>query len=251
MATNIIYKSEKKTIYLDNDKIIKCYNASSDISLILNEALNLAKVYKAGLNVSNVHEVKNYNDGIGIVMDYIEGQSLLDLIKNNKKNLTQYINVFANTQHDIFAKEDLSLNNSYEKIKNKIFASDLPATIKYNLFYRLREMEFAHDIIHGDYNLSNVIITKDKTPYIIDWSHAAFGNKKFDIAVTYVLFDIKHENEMADIYLDSICKLESIDKELIFRFIILAYIYIVDRYNEETKKDIYDKVFGLLKKEEA
>ena len=32
---------------------------------------------------------------------------------------------------------------------------------------------------------------------------------------------------------------------------ILAYIYIVDRYDESKRKNIYDKVYELIKLEEA
>ena len=43
------------------------------------------------------------------------------------------------------------------------------------LHTRLESMPKHNKVCHGDFNPSNVIITDDGTPYIIDWSHATQG----------------------------------------------------------------------------
>ena len=61
-------------------------------------------------------------------------------------------------------------------------------------------------LCHGDYNPSNVIITKDGTPYVIDWAHATQGNAAADVARTYLLFYLQGKNELGDKYLKLFCK---------------------------------------------
>mgnify|MGYP003320463005 CR=1 FL=1 len=69
-----------------------------------------------------------------------------------------------------------------------IIVLQLDATVKYDLFTRLESMPKHNKLCHGDFNTSNVIISKDGTPYILDWAHATQGNASADVARTYLLF---------------------------------------------------------------
>ena len=77
------------------------------------------------------------------------------------------------------------------------------------------------------------------------------GNKILDIAISYILFKIEDENELAEKYLNLICKSEEVEKEQVLKALILAYVYIVDRYDKAMQKNIYDKIYELIKLEEA
>lgn len=251
MSEKIITKRENKIIYQVDDKIIKSYCEPYDVTQVLNEALNQSKISNSGILVPKVYEVKEYNGSLGIVMEYIKGETLSHLIKNDKANVDRYLDIFTETQHKIFSSKSEFLNNFYGRMKKKIFASELPMNIKYGLFYKLREMKFTRDVIHGDYILQNVIISETGIPYILDWGHVAFGNKILDIAISYILFKIEDENELAEKYLDLICKSEEVEKEQVLKALILAYVYIVDRYDKAMQKNIYDKIYELIKLEEA
>lgn len=250
MGETIIKKSGHKTLYLVDDKLIKTYDGTYSTSQVLNEALNQAKVVEAGINAPKVYEVKYFHDRLGIVMQYIEGMDLLSLT-NDRSSFDKYLTTFVETQHTLFSSKMQNLNNSYGRIKNKIFATNLPANIQYGLFYKLRSMEFAHDVIHGDYTLSNVLIDKNGEAHILDWSHVAYGDKKLDIAISYAIFNIDGEKEIADKYLDRVCSFENIQKESVLDYMLLAYAYIVDRYDENARNTIYDKMYEIIKDKEA
>jgi tRNA A-37 threonylcarbamoyl transferase component Bud32 len=251
MEGSIIYESKRKIIYRDGDKAIKTYNDSYAVSQVLNEALNQAKVSEEGICVPKVYEVRKYNGRIGIVMDYIEGENLETIVSKNVNDAEKYIDLFANTYHGLVQNKNLKLNNSYGRIKNKIFASELPTNIKYGLFYKLREMEFSRDIIHGDYTFSNITITKDGKPVIFDWGHVAYGDKKFDIAITYALFELQGRKDWGELYLNKMKELDGVERDQVLKVLILAYVYIVDRYDEAIRKNIYDKIYEIIKNEEA
>ena len=53
---------------------------------------------------------------------------------------------------------------------------------------------------------SNIIIKKDGTPYIIDWSHATQGNASADVARTYLLFVLSGKEDIAKKYMNLFCK---------------------------------------------
>lgn len=64
-----------------------------------------------------------------------------------------------------------------------------------------------HDkVCHGDFNPSNIIVTKDGGLYILDWAHATQGNASADVARTYLLFCLEGDRAKADKYLDLFCK---------------------------------------------
>ena len=247
----VIYESKRKIVYRDGDKAIKTYNETYALSQVLNEALNQAKVSEEGISVPKVYEVKRYNGRYGIVMDYIDGENLETIVSKNVDDAEKYINLFANNYHELVQNKNLNLNNSYGRIKSKIFASALPANIKYGLFYKLREMEFSRDIIHGDYTFSNLVITKDGKPFIFDWGHVSYGDKKFDIAITYALFELQGRKDLGELYLAKMKELDGVDREQVLKVLILAYIYIVDRYEEAERKVIYNRIFEIIKNEEA
>ena len=61
-------------------------------------------------------------------------------------------------------------------------------------------------ICHGDFNPSNIIITNDGVPFVLDWSHATQGNASEDVARTYLLFKLAKKDELAEKYIRLFCK---------------------------------------------
>jgi RIO-like serine/threonine protein kinase len=80
-----------------------------------------------------------------------------------------------------------------------------------------------HDkVCHGDFNPSNIIISKDNVPYILDWSHATQGNASADAARTYLLFWLAGESDRADMYLNFFCKKSDTAKQYVQKWISIV-----------------------------
>jgi thiamine kinase-like enzyme len=89
----------------------------------------------------------------------------------------------------------------------KISDSKFEATVRFELHTRLEGMPKHKKVCHGDFNPSNVIITPDGTPYIIDWAHATQGNASADVARTYLYMMLNGQEELAKEYLRLFCKM--------------------------------------------
>ena len=100
-------------------------------------------------------------------------------------------------------------------MSTKISKADLDATTRYDLRTRLEGMPKHNKLCHGDFNPSNIIITDDGTPYIIDWAHATQGNASADAARTYLLFCLAGDNETAKKYLDLFCEKSNTAKQYV------------------------------------
>ncbi len=202
----IIAVRNNKTIYRDGDKCFKVFDVSYSKSDVLNEALNQARVEETGLNIPRVLEVSKFEDKWTIVSDYISGKTLAQLMQENPDKKDQYLNMFTDLQLEMHSKTCPLLNKLKDKMNRKISMTDLNATVRYDLHTRLDAMPKHNKLCHGDFNPSNIIITDDGQPYILDWSHATQGNASADAARTYLLFWLSGDIAGADKYLKLFCE---------------------------------------------
>lgn len=195
----VIAVRNTKTVYRDGDKVIKVFDEHYSKADILNEALNQARVEETGLNIPKLEEVTKVNGRWAIVMDYIKGKTLAQLMAENPDKIDEYLNLFVDLQMEVHSKKAPLLNKLKDKMNRKISQADLTATIRYDLHTRLESMPKHNKVCHGDFNPSNIIISdEDGTPYIIDWSHATQGNASADVARTYLLFWLAGDINLAE-----------------------------------------------------
>ncbi len=211
----IIAVRSTKTIYRDGDKCIKVFNEGYSKADVLNEALNQARIEETGLNIPKVLEVTTIDGKWAIVSDFIEGRTLGEIMAEDTDKAEEYLNLLVDIQLGIHSKTCPLLNKLKDKMSRKISETELDATTRYELHTRLEGMPKHKKVCHGDFNPSNIIITEDGTPYIIDWSHATQGNASADVARTYLLFCLNGDNEMAKKYLDIFCKKSNTAKQYV------------------------------------
>ena len=198
---NIIVKRKDKIIYRDGDKLIKLFGDSFSKSDILNESLNQARVEETGLNIPKLHEVTKIDGNWAIIMDFIEGKTLEEIIIENPEMKDEHLEKFVDLQIMVHAKRGPLLNDLHDKMRRKISETGLDATTRYELNMRLTGMPKHRKVCHGDFNPTNIIINKDGLPYIIDWSHVTQGNASADVARTYLLFYLQGKEDIANEYM--------------------------------------------------
>ncbi len=215
----IIAERKNKKIYVDGDKVIKVFDPEFSKADVLNEALNQARVESTDLHIPKLINVGKVDDKWTITMDYIEGKTLEQIMKEDPKNLDKHLEFFVDLQMTVHAQKAPLLNKITDKMKRKISESPIDEETKYNLHTRLNGMPKHSKVCHGDFNPSNIIISKDGTPYIIDWSHATQGNASADVARSYLLFSLNYSKEIADKYLDLFAKKSNTEKQYILKWI--------------------------------
>ena len=202
----IIAVRNNKTVYRDGELCMKVFDTNYSKADVLNEALNQARVEETGLNIPKIHEVTVIDGKWTIVSDYIKGKTLQQLMDENPEKKDEYLNLFVDLQLEMHSKSCPLLTKLRDKMNRKISQTDFDATTRYELHSRLDAMPKHNKLCHGDFNPSNIIITDDGTPYIIDWSHATQGNASADAARTYLLFWLNGDIEGAKKYLELFCQ---------------------------------------------
>ena len=211
----IIAVRNNKTIYRDGDKCIKVFNESFSKADVLNEALNQARIEGIGLNIPKVLEVTMIEGKWAIVSEFIKGKTLAQLMEEDPEKKDEYLALLVDLQLEMHSKTCAHLNKLKDKMNRKISESNLDATTRYDLHTRLEGMPKHKKVCHGDFNPSNIIITEDGTPYILDWSHATQGNASADAARTYLLFWLNGDIEGAKKYLDLFCEKSNTAKQYV------------------------------------
>lgn len=195
-----------KTVYKDGDRVIKVFENGYSKADILNEALNQARIEETGLNIPKILGVSTENGKWAIISEYIKGKTLAQLMTENPDKFDEYLERFVDIQMEILSKKAPLLTKLKDKMNRKINQADIDATTRYDLHTRLEGMPRHNKVCHGDFNPSNIIITDDGTPYIIDWAHATQGNASADVARTYLLFWLDGNIEGAKKYMEFFCK---------------------------------------------
>lgn len=211
----VIAEREKKTIYRVDDTAVKVFDNDFSKSDILNEALNQARIEETNLNIPGIRAINMIDGKWAIVSDFIEGDTLEKLMKDNPEKFDEYLELFVEIQIVVHEQKQPLLNNLKLKMRRRIAESGLNATIRYELDTRLESTPKHNKVCHGDFNPSNIIITSDGTPYILDWSHATQGNAAADAANTYLYFKLRGEDETADKFL----KLYSLKSDTAIQYI--------------------------------
>ena len=203
---NVIAKRPTKTLYRDGDRTIKLFDENYSKADVLNEALNQARVEETDLNIPRLHEVTKIDGKWAIVLDYIEGKTLAQMMEEEPEKKNEYIELLVDIQMQIHTKRVPLLTRIKDKMNRKIDQTDLDATTRYELHTRLASMPKHNKVCHGDLDASNIIITPDGKPYIIDWAHVTQGNAAADAARTYLLYCLAGDREGAEFYLNTFCK---------------------------------------------
>lgn len=232
----IIAVRNSKTVYRDGDKVYKVFDRSYSKADVLNEALNQARIEETGLNIPKILGVTMTEGKWTIITEFIKGKTLAQLMAENPDKKDEYLKQFVSLQLIMHSKTCPGLNKLKDKLNIKIDQTDLKATVRYDLHIRIESMPNHNKVCHGDYNPSNIIITDDGTPYILDWSHATQGNASADAARTFLLFYLDNDAESAKKYLDLFCEQSTTDKQYIKKWMPIITASHTVKGNEQERK---------------
>lgn len=214
--TEIIQKTAKKTIYREGKTLVKLFDSSFPKSDVLNEALNIARVEECtGLNVPAVQEVTKINGNWAIIMDYVEGRTMQQIMDGDPANAQAVLEEFVDLQVEVLNQKVPLLTKLKDKMQRKISATTFDRTTRYDLHMLVESMPSHDKLCHGDFRPDNIIVGTDGRKFILDWAHATQGNARCDAARTYLTFRLEGKDPVAEEYLLLFCEKTGIAKNLV------------------------------------
>ena len=203
--SSVLLERQHKVVTKDADSVLKIFGPEYKVSEILNEAMNEARAAETGLPVAKVIEVMKLRDHWCIRREWIEGETLADVMEKDKKNLAKYLRQFVAIQCEIFTKTSERMGNLADKLDKQISASPVEKVTRYDLHMKLQSFPRGTALCHGDFNPTNVIITPKGDWRVIDWSHVRLGDPCADVARTYLLFWLSGHVAAAEKYMELAC----------------------------------------------
>ncbi len=218
-AAKVIAVRPNKKIYRLGNYCVKVFDNDFSKADVLNEALNQARVEETDLDIPKIIEVTKINGKWAIITEFIEGPTLAELMAKEPEKEEEYMTRFINIQRRILSTKAPMLNKLVDKMQNKISATTLNATARYELHMRLSAIPRQEKICHGDFNPSNVICGTNGTDYVIDWAHVTRGAAEADVARTYLVFWLSGQLERAKKYLDMYCSMTDTAKQQVQKWL--------------------------------
>jgi serine/threonine protein kinase len=222
LLDRVIAVRNTKTVFRDGNKCIKVFKETHAKSEVLNEALNLAHAEELGLRVPHFYGIEVYDGKWAIVYEYIRGQSLSQLMHVHPDQMMTWLELFVNLQLEIVSSHCPDLYPMKEKLSQYISASILEPSLRYEMIEEMEQLPFGDEVCHLDFNPSNIILTDDEVPYIIDWAHMVKGNASADAAVSWLNFSYHSDPETANSYLELFSQKRNITRDLIYKWIPFA-----------------------------
>ncbi|KLA26434.1 aminoglycoside phosphotransferase family protein [Bacillus cereus] len=228
---NPIAKGNTAAIYLYDSKVVKLFKEYLPDTESINEAKKQKYAYSCGLSVPNVFEVTKIQNRQAIIMEYVKGDSIGDLLLNNLKESEYYINICVNEQkkiHAIRVNTD-KIESMRERLERQIKSVyKLDEKEKGNILNTLHSIKFEPRLCHGDFHPFNLILS-EKNVNIIDWVDACSGDIRAEVFRTYLLYAQSHI-ELAEMYLQIYCRNTDLTRDEIFQW---APIMIAARFSEK------------------
>ncbi len=215
----VIAVRTNETVYRGGDQCIKVFGDGFTKADALGEALNQARVEECGLHVPKVLEVSQVDGKWALVTEYVEGKTLERLIAEEPGRKEELLERMAELQVEMISKSCPLLSRLREELESRIARADLPATTRCDLFFRLQEIPAEYQICHGDFNPSNIVLTRDDELYLLDWSHASQGNAAADAANAWLWFRLAGDAQGADRYLELFCQKTGMEPAVIQKWI--------------------------------
>lgn len=230
-------------IYLQEDRIIKVFNDNLPPSESLYEANKQKIAYSSGLSVPKLLDVTEVDGKQAIIMEYINGRTIGDLLTENMAQAEYYLTISIDIQQKIHmvAAPD-SLESMTVKLRRQIeFAPLLDAKQKNSLLRKLESITFEKRLCHGDFHLFNLILS-DNEVTIIDWVDSSAGDIRADIYRTYLLYT-QFSMDLAELYLRLYCEKSGLSKEEIFQW---APIIASARLSENVSSEESNRLLEII-----
>jgi len=241
----LITDGNGKKVYRDGEKLLKMFGERYTKADVLNEASNLARAELTGLNVPKLIEVTTIDGSWTIVSEFIKGETLAYYMDNEPEKYDEYMSLFIDLQLAVHSKTCPELRKLRDNLTRRIGDSiRLTTTTKYDMIARVNAMPRHNKLCHGDFNPSNIIITEDGTPYIVDWSHSTRGNSAAEAAMTYLYFILRGKNDSAEKYIEMFCEKNNTGKDYLLNWMPIIAASYTEKCTDEEFEILKPWIYG-------
>lgn len=214
----LIAQNDFYDIYKSDGMALNVYKKPEYKEKCLYAALTHARVEttlcNSSISMPVLHDIQVIDGKWCNIMDWIEGKTLEQLIREEPAKADAYLDKMIDVQCEIHDQYMPLLSKLKDKMTRQIKGlGQIDEIKKYELLTRLDSMPKHIKLCHNSFEPKNVIIN-DNGVYVVNWGHARQGNASADVAKTFLLLKL-HMPELADRYLDRYCQKSGTSKRYV------------------------------------
>lgn len=183
---------EAEVFLRPDGRVLKLWREASYAPRAEREAAALEALRAAGLPAPQVHEAVTIDGRSGLVVDRIDGASLLDRLGRNPALVERIARAMASAHaqmHEIRAPAGLPSMKDILRERIDDPTSPLPAELRPKVHGVLDSLPDGDRLCHGDLHPGNML-GAPTAPVVIDWGEASCGDPLGDMVRTAVLMRV-------------------------------------------------------------
>jgi thiamine kinase-like enzyme len=172
------------------NQVIKLFRSNFPQQAINDEFEIGRSLNSSGLSIPATYELIEVDHRKGILLDFIEGRSLLQNLASKPWMVVPYAKKMARVHFEI-QQTKLAENNQIKPLRESLAGKIskvgiLTAEEKKAILSHLSNLPEGSSLCHGDFHPDNIIMSKERL-VTIDWITARIGNPIADVARTWLL----------------------------------------------------------------
>ncbi|KOY15947.1 aminoglycoside phosphotransferase family protein [Paenibacillus xylanivorans] len=233
----------------DHSYVLKIWNKDSKPDIRSQYEL-LSELNQRGIQVSKPYGWGMDVDSNQVLLTSYDGEPIAKLSKTKLEHLAQMlIKVHGYDVNDDTDKTDANFISQYDFVGYFFPSIELHEDIYQILTSLLQRTEFRQDhLIHGDYNLGN-ILEEDDQYTIIDWTNGQLGDPRYDIAWSIFLMTIyagERNGKMYSALFKSLTEYTPDDTEIFEAMACLRWILLKRVANVPMGPDVMQRIKKII-----
>ncbi len=195
----IIGKGASGTVYqYDEDTIVKVFHIPDDLAEPMH-AIEISKnAFLSGLPTPITYNIVRVGRCYGAVFELLNAQTFNDLLLEQPDKIDETLKLYTDLIRKVHSVEMDTLRLPLAKDR---FLEELESVREYftdgqyeKLEQMLRSLPEDHHVVHGDFQMKNVMMCSDG-PMLIDLDTLSLGQPIFDLQALYVTYEAFEEDE--------------------------------------------------------
>lgn len=171
---------------VDDARVVKLFESGTSAAEARREAHNAEVARDVGLPVPTVHECVTIEGRPGIVMERIDGPSMLSRMDARPWTAVGMARRLAELHASIHASHTAELDSLRDRLAGNVREATLAPDVRDRTLAHLDRLPEGTVICHGDFHPGNVLLAEGG-PVVIDWLDARSGHPAADVARTSIL----------------------------------------------------------------
>ena len=168
------------------DKVVKLFDDGRDVDSAEHEARLTTVARESGIPVPKIYDVVTVNDRVGIVMERIDGETMIQWGTSLPWRVYTGASLMARLHADMHSRQDVDIPQPQEEMLDRIRnAPGVDESVKRQVIERLATLPDGDSFYHGDFHPGNIMMARGN-PVIIDWESGTSAHQASDVGAAPV-----------------------------------------------------------------